>query len=62
MKIANRKELQNIATDHSCEIDYSDFLKLYRIATKEKYNSLMIDTTQDSMKFKYRKNFFGLIQ
>ena len=30
MEITNRKELQNIATDHSCEIDYADSLKLYR--------------------------------
>ena len=30
MKIQSRKELQNIAFDHSAEIDYKDFLKIYR--------------------------------
>ena len=27
MKINNRKELQNIAIDHSADIDYKDFMK-----------------------------------
>ena len=30
MKINNRKELQNIATNHSADIDYNDFVKIYR--------------------------------
>ena len=29
MKINNKKELQNIATDHSVDIDYKDFMKIY---------------------------------
>ena len=29
MKINNRKELQNIAINHSTDIDYKDFLKIY---------------------------------
>ena len=35
MKINNRKELQNIAINHSADIDYKDFLKIYRECTKE---------------------------
>ena len=38
MKINNRRELQNIATDHSADIDYQDFKKIYRKCTKEPYN------------------------
>ena len=34
MKISNRKELQNIAINHSADIDYKDFMKIYRECTK----------------------------
>ena len=29
MKINNRKELQNTVIDHSADIDYKDFMKIY---------------------------------
>ena len=45
MKIKNRKELQNVAINHSGDIDYQDFMKIYRECTKEPYNCLTIDTT-----------------
>ena len=45
MKINNRKELQNIAINHFPDIDYKDFLKLYRDCTKEPFIFLAIDTT-----------------
>ena len=45
MKIENKKELQNIATNHSADIDYKDFVKSYRDCTKEPYSFLTIDTT-----------------
>ena len=35
MKINNRKELQNIAINHTADIDYHDFMKIYRECTKE---------------------------
>ena len=38
MKINNRIELKNIATDNSADIDYQDFKKIYRECTKEPYN------------------------
>ena len=34
-KIYNRKELQNIAITHSVDIDYKDFMKIYRKCIKE---------------------------
>ena len=34
MKINNRKELQNIAINHSANIDYKDFVKIYTDCTK----------------------------
>ena len=46
MKINNRRELQNIAINHSADIDYGDFIKIYRECTNESYNLLTIDTYQ----------------
>ena len=37
MKINNRKELQNIAVNHSADIDYKDFMTIYRECIKEQY-------------------------
>ena len=45
MKINNWKELQNIAINHSSDIDYYDFVKIYRECTREPYSFLKIDTT-----------------
>ena len=44
MKISNKKELQNIAINHSADIDYKDFMKIYRECTREPYNFLTINT------------------
>ena len=50
MKINNRKELQNIAINHSANIDDKDFMKIYRDYTKEPFNFLTIYTTLPSFK------------
>ena len=34
MKTNNKRELQNIAINHSSDIDYGDFIKIYRECTK----------------------------
>ena len=44
MKINSRIELKNIAINHSPDIGYNDFKKIYRGRTKEPYNFLPIDT------------------
>ena len=31
MKIHNRRELQSIATNHSADIEYKDFMKIYKV-------------------------------
>ena len=62
MKINNRKELQNFAIDHSADIDYKDFIKIYRQCTKEPFNFLTIDTTLSSNNpLKFRKNLFDTL-
>ena len=58
MKINRKRELQNIATNHSTDTDYKDFMKIYRECTKEPY-SLSIDTTLPaSNPLRFRKNLF----
>ena len=44
MKINGKRELQNIARNHSADIDYNNFMKIYKECTKEQYNFLTIDT------------------
>ena len=62
MRINNKKELQNIAINHSVEIDYKDFMKIYREYTREPYNFLTIDTTSPaSNPLKFRKNLFDTL-
>ena len=57
-KLNKKRELQNIAINHSADIDYKDFVKIYRHCTKEPYNFLTIDTTQTVDK-RFRKIFNG---
>ena len=45
MKISNKKELKNIAINHSGDIDIKIFMKIYRLCAKEPYYFLTIDTT-----------------
>ena len=59
MKINNNRELQNIAINHSADIGYKDFMKIYRECTKELFNFLTIDTTLPaSDPLRFRKNLF----
>ena len=63
MKINNKRELQNTAINHSADIDYKDFIKIYRECTKEEpYNFLTIDTTLPSTNtLTFRKNLFDTL-
>ena len=57
MKIKNRRELQNIATNHSADIDYKDFMKIYRECIKEPYSFLTSDTKLPSSNpLRFRNN------
>ena len=48
MKIPNRKELQQIAINHSSDIYLTDFMKIYKKCTAEKYSFLVDDMTFSS--------------
>ena len=57
IKINPRKELQNIAINHSADIDYKDFMKIYRECTREPYSFLTIDATLPAGgPLRFRKN------
>ena len=45
MKILNKRKLQQIVLNHSSDIDFKDFMKIYKECTKEPYPFLVNDTT-----------------
>ena len=60
MKIPNKRELQQIALNHSSDTDFKDFMNIYKKSTKEPYSFLVNDTTllsDDPLRF--RKNLLG---
>ena len=61
MKIYNKRELQKIPSNHSTDIDFKDFMKLYKEYTKEPFSFLVNDTTlpSDSL-LRYRKNYYKI--
>ena len=58
MKILNKQELQQIVFNHSSDIDFKDFVNLYKKCTAKPYSNLVIDTTFKSDNLsRFRKNF-----
>ena len=45
MKIPNKRELQQIAFNHSSDINFQEFMNLYKKSTTEPYSFLLINTT-----------------
>ena len=57
MKIPNKRELQQVALNHSSDIDFKDFMKFFRKYTAKPYYFLVNNTTlasDDPLRF--RKN------
>ena len=60
MKIPNKRELQQIALNHSSDIDFKDFMNIYQNCTTEPYSFLVNDTTLPSDDpLRFRKNLLG---
>ena len=60
MKIPNNRELQQISLNHSSDIDFKDFMKIFKKYTAEPYYILVNDTTLPSDDpLKFRKNLLG---
>ena len=45
MKIPNKREFQQIGFNHSSDIDFQDFMNLYKKCNSKPYSFLIIDTT-----------------
>ena len=57
MKIPNKRELQQIALNHSSDIDFKDFIKIYKKFIAEPYSFLVNNTTLSSDDpLRFRKN------
>ena len=61
MKISNKRELQQIAINHSSDINTKDFANIYKKCTSAYYSFLVNDTTlasDDPLRF--RKNLYNI--
>ena len=57
MKINNKRELQNVAINHSADIEYQDFINIYRKCTRKPSSFLTIDTALPSSNpLRFRQN------
>ena len=62
IKIPNKRELQQIGLHHSSDIDFKDFIKIYKKCTAEPYYYLVNDTTLPSDNLlRFRKNLLKQI-
>ena len=60
-KISNKRELQQIITNHSSDINTKDFANIYRKCTGEPCSFLVIDTMLASNnRLRFRKNLFNI--
>ena len=61
MKIPNKRELQQIALNHSSDINSKDFIKIYKKYTAEPYSFLVNDATLASDNpLRFTKNIFNI--
>ena len=61
MKIPNKRELQQIAISHSSDIDFKDFINIYKKCADEPYSFLVSDTTLASDNpLRFRKNIHNI--
>ena len=62
MKIPNKRELLHIAFNHSSDIDFQDFMNLYKASTVQTFFFLVFDTTLPSdNSLCFRKNLLETI-
>ena len=60
MKIPNKRELQQIVLNHSSDIDFKDFIKIFKKYTAEPYSFLVNDRTLPSDNhLRFPKNLLG---
>ena len=61
MKIPNKRELQQFALNHSSDISFKDFVKIYKKCTAEPYSFMVHDATLSSNNpLRFRKNIYNI--
>ena len=61
MKIPNEREPQQIAINHSSDIDFKDFIKIYKKCADRPYSFLVNDTMLSSDNpLRFRKNLYNI--
>ena len=59
MKTPNKREIQQAALNHSSDIKFKDFIKIYKKSTAKPYSVLINDATLASDNLlRFRKNIF----
>ena len=59
MKTPNKRNFQQIASNHSSDINFKDFMKLYKDYSKEPYSFLVNDAALPSdNSLRFRNNLF----
>ena len=59
-KILNKRQLQEIARNHSSDIKNEDFINIYRECTAEPYYFLVNDTFASGNPLRLRKKIFNI--
>ena len=61
MKISNKRELQQIAINYSSDIDFNDFIKIYKKCTDKPYSCLVNDAMLSSDNpSRFRKKLYNI--
>ena len=61
MKIPNKREPQQTELNHSSDIDFKDFMNIYKKCTAKPYSFLVNDITLPSDDpLRFRKNLFRI--
>ena len=60
MKIPNKRQLQQIALNHSSDICSKDFIKIYKKCTAEPYSLFNDATLALDNSLRFRKNLFNI--
>ena len=58
MKIPSKQELQQIASNHSSDIDFKNFMKLYKDYGKESYSFLVIQLCHQIIHYDLERTYY----
>ena len=61
MKIPNKRELQRVTLNNSSDIDFRDFINIYKKCTAEPYSFLVnVSTLASDNPLRFRKNLLNI--